>query len=278
MYSNAATKKARSGKRVEERKQKHKDEIQSLFQKVTIPDMQSSSTSESEDSDVFYAPPRKIPHQKETPASPASSKINLDANLTSWDRENLSVRQASASFIAAAKTLGVEPSKIAVSPSTVHRTRTKNREIIAKQLESEAFTNPPSLVLHWDGKLLPQASSKWDMEDQIAIVATGVEFEEILGIPTAKTGTGDEVTKTVLRETERLKLKEKIIGLSFDTTAANSGLVKGACIRIEKDLDRPLLWLACRHHIHEMKVVAGLLLDLKLLFLKNCRTNGKLWT
>ena len=148
--------------------------------------------------------------------------------------------------------MGVEPSQIAVSPSKAHRTRTKNREIIAKQLETEAFTNPPSLVLHWDGKLLPQASSKWNMEDRIAIVATGVKFEEILGIPTAKKGTGDEVAKTVLRETERLELKEKIIRLSFDTTAANSGFVRGACIRTEKDLDRPLLWLACKHHIHEI--------------------------
>ena len=45
--------------------------------------------------------------------------------------------------------------------------------------------------------------------------------------------------------------KAKIIGMSFDTTASNSGLIKGACVRIERELGRSVLWLACRYHVYE---------------------------
>lgn len=40
--------------------------------------------------------------------------------------------------------------------------------------------------------------------------------------------------------------------MSFDTTAANTGRVKGACILLEQKLQQNLLWLACRHHILEV--------------------------
>ncbi|KAG0715030.1 hypothetical protein GWK47_012872 [Chionoecetes opilio] len=40
--------------------------------------------------------------------------------------------------------------------------------------------------------------------------------------------------------------------MAFDTTAANTGMVQGACIRIESALEKPLVWLACRHHILEV--------------------------
>ena len=174
-------------------------------------------------------------------------------NLTSlWDREGLSVRQASASYIATAKSLGVDKSHLVISPSMVHRMRAKNRELYAKKFEETVFKDHPHLVLHWDGKLLPQAFNTWSVEERIALVFSGVDFEEILGVPVASDGTGQEVAKTVFTEVERLELRDRIIGLSFDTTAANSGMLKGACIHIESLLDRPLLWLACRHHVYEV--------------------------
>lgn len=39
------------------------------------------------------------------------------------------------------------------------------------------FREPPLLVLHRDGKLPPQATSKYVMEERIAVVATGEGFE-----------------------------------------------------------------------------------------------------
>ena len=43
-----------------------------------------------------------------------------------------------------------------------------------------------------------------------------------------------------------------MVGGCSEATASNSGLGKGAFIRIEKALGRPLLYFACRHHLLEL--------------------------
>jgi hypothetical protein len=40
--------------------------------------------------------------------------------------------------------------------------------------------------------------------------------------------------------------------MCFDTTASNTGRLKGACTILERILGRELLYLACRHHILEV--------------------------
>ena len=45
----------------------------------------------------------------------------------------------------------------------------------------------------------------------------------------------------------------------FDTASSNTGHKTAACITIQRELDVPLLWLVCRHHIGE--VVLGKVWD-----------------
>jgi hypothetical protein len=110
------------------------------------------------------------------------------------------------------------------------------------------------LVLHWDSKLLPTTATEnvKTLEDRIAVVVTGQDFEHLLGVPVAQKGTGKEMARVVIQELNRFGLRDHIIGLSFDTTASNTGLIQGACMMIEKEVERTLLWLACRHHTHEL--------------------------
>lgn len=42
--------------------------------------------------------------------------------------------------------------------------------------------------------------------------------------------------------------------MSYDTTSSNTGKNSGACTLLEKKIGRPLLGLACRHHMHELLV------------------------
>lgn len=241
--------KKEAAEKLENRKRKQKAEMDRLQEKVAPPQygMSSSSSSSEDEGGDFRAPKKKSPRQA------PMQKPSLNPELTSvWDREGLSVRQASSSYIATAKNLGHDVNQFAISPTTVHRSRARNREMLANQLEREAFKDPPPLVLHWDGKLLPKVTSKWALEDRIAVVATGQNFEEILGVPVAEDGTGQEVARTVFQQVERVGAREQIIGFSFDTTAANSGMLTGACIHLENLLGRPVLWLACRHHVLEV--------------------------
>ena len=45
-----------------------------------------------------------------------------------------------------------------------------------------------------------------------------------------------------------------MVGMSFDTTAANTGTHIGAGVLLEEMLQRSLIRLACRHHILELPV------------------------
>lgn len=47
-------------------------------------------------------------------------------------------------------------------------------------------------------------------------------------------------------------MEERVRGLCSATTAVNSELVNGACTLIVQKLDRPVLYLACRHHVYEL--------------------------
>ena len=42
--------------------------------------------------------------------------------------------------------------------------------------------------------------------------------------------------------------------MSFDTTATNTGAYSGACVKLEEELGRQLLYLACRHHCLELHI------------------------
>lgn len=247
----AVGKKAEKEKKAEMRRRKQAKDVDEMFEKV---DFESSSTvsSTSISDDDFHAGPspnktarRSAPSKKQNPITPALT--------TTWDRENLSSRQAAASFVATASALGHDVLGIATSASTVHRMRRKHRETEARHLEEEAFQSPPPLVLHWDGKLIPSMTSSRILEERIAVVLTGANFEELLGVPVSVDGTGKNVAAAVLKLLEpHEKIADMIIALSFDTTASNSGMINGACMTIEKALGRSLLWLACRHHIYEL--------------------------
>ena len=63
---------------------------------------------------------------------------------------------------------------------------------------------------------------------------------------------GHKTYLIVYKRLEDCRLVDKVLCLSFDKTASNTGLVKGACTRLEMAFGRPVLWCACHHHIYEL--------------------------
>src|SRR6218665_3376332 len=49
-------------------------------------------------------------------------------------------------------------------------------------------------------------------------------------------------------------MKDRIQFKCFDTTASNTDSKAGACSLLQHKLEKPLISLACRHHIHELVV------------------------
>jgi len=65
-------------------------------------------------------------------------------------------------------------------------------------------------------------------------------------------GTGRDTADAILQQLKSWQCESFVIGMFFDTTASNTGRHSGACQLVQNALNRNLLWLACRHHMHEI--------------------------
>src|SRR6218665_1995284 len=92
-------------------------------------------------------------------------------------------------------------------------------------------------------------------EDRVAIIVTSHEMEKLIAILKVGKGTGEEVAKAASASLLEWGISDKIVAMSFDTTAANTGRKNGACALLQQKLGEDFLCLGCHHHIHE--VVCG---------------------
>ena len=166
------------------------------------------------------------------------------------DRTKVTDREAPHLLAATADALGHDIQELPLSRSSIRRARMQYREEFATDLRSK-FTPSSALVVHWDGKLLPDITGKQKV-DRLPVIVSGVETEQLLGVPKITSGTGEAQAAAVVRCIDDWNVRDIIRGLCFDTTASNTGQYAGACSLIQKALDRELLHLACRHHIMEI--------------------------
>lgn len=59
------------------------------------------------------------------------------------------------------------------------------------------FNPEVPLVLHWDSKLLPSLADERTLENRVAVLVSGEDKEELLGVPEAKHGTGQALAESV---------------------------------------------------------------------------------
>ena len=170
------------------------------------------------------------------------------------DRLGLSIRERTMMTASVANALGVDISNTNISTSTAWLKGQRERLKLSATI-MENFLCPDLVVVHWDGKILTVKGNK--ESNRVAVYVSGVDgtgFRKLLGCPETKDGTGKaeaEVVKTLL---ESWGIEGQVCALVFDTTSSNTGIESGACKFLEDWLDTPLLWLACRHHMHELHV------------------------
>ena len=73
-------------------------------------------------------------------------------------------------------------------------------------------------------------------------------------MPVAKldSSSGKAQAKTVLDALHDRNLVDQAQIMCCDTTASNTGHLNGACVLLERKLERELLLFTCRHHIYEL--------------------------
>ena len=84
------------------------------------------------------------------------------------------------------------------------------------------------------------------------------EHVKLLGVAKYPLGsdqtTGNIIAGHVMTLLNKWGCKESIASMCFDTTSSNTGHVTAACVTIQQQLGRALLWCACRHHVGEVVI------------------------
>uniref|UniRef100_A0A2S2PCY9 Uncharacterized protein n=1 Tax=Schizaphis graminum TaxID=13262 RepID=A0A2S2PCY9_SCHGA len=211
------------------------------------------SQCSSSDNDELYVPSSKRLKKNNSP-----TKVNTLFNSTivtsrvasALDRTKVSDRNAMYVLSATLQSLGHNIQNFTLNRESIRQARREYREKIADEIKTSFVTTIP-LTVHWDGKLLPDLTSK-DKVDRLAVIVSGDGIMKLLGVPKIPNGTGEAQATAVFELLEEWNLIERIHFMSFDTTASNSGVKAGACVLLEKKIKRDLLSLACRHHILEL--------------------------
>jgi hypothetical protein len=77
---------------------------------------------------------------------------------------------------------------------------------------------------------------------------------KIIGIPSVADSTGISQKNAVIEMLDDWQLKQDVVALVFHTTARNTGIRNDCASFLEKDVNRPLPWLACRYHMCEVHI------------------------
>lgn len=232
--------------------------------KVQMPEEDDNESEEEEFDETEsgsseYSSADESEYVPETSTSKAvrTKKIRINpAVVSALDNAGLSNRNATSIVLTIAKFLGIDPSELVASSSSMERNRAKIRNEICAEIKRKFGENVDEkfIVLHWDGKILPKWSSVDGKSDRLAVVVTYGSESKILGAAELADGTA-QVEFNAIRDilTEWI-LERSIKAICCDTTSTNTGERKGVCQRLRQMYNGNILTLSCRHHIMELLV------------------------
>ncbi|KAL4144007.1 hypothetical protein QTP88_006252 [Uroleucon formosanum] len=186
----------------------------------------------------------------------------LTAKLAAaFDRCKISDRDAVHILIATAEALNKDVNELVINRTSIRRSCLCFRKERAENIRNKyKLSIDDSVTIHWDGNLLPSLIEKHNV-DRLPIVASCNGKEQLLGVPALDTGTGADQANAIFQTLEDWCITDNIQALCYDTTASNTGRIKGACILLEQLLQPNILYVPCRHHIYE--IVSRSVFDVK---------------
>jgi len=140
------------------------------------------------------------------------------------DSSKLSNYQATRVLAAAATAFGADVSKTNINVSSIRRRREDIRGSVAATIKDN-FKPDDVVTVHWDGNFVPALAGA-DKVDRIAVVATGITTNQLLGAPAIThvgKGKGKAIAGAVAKLLQDWDLVPNTRAMSFDTTNENSG-------------------------------------------------------
>ena len=155
-------------------------------------------------------------------------------------------------LIAAAVAFWLDTENLVINQFSCQRLKKICREARHSEIQQKFnLSDCQELVLHWDGKLLPDLTGV-QMIYRLAIIVTLICMEQLLGVPNSPTSSGDQQAMVVQQADDKWGITDKIQALCCDITESNTGLINRASINLEKSLNCDLLYFPCRHHNFEL--------------------------
>ena len=74
---------------------------------------------------------------------------------------------------------------------------------------------------------------------------------------------GAIIAKLTMKLMQEWQCSDRIVNMTFDTTASNTGHLTAARIAIQDELQRAVLWSGCLHHIGEV-ILSHVFADLQI--------------
>lgn len=228
----------------ESRCRKEAQRVEKEEETVVLLSTSSSEECSEDETDKFNSGPSL---RRKRPRNIVSLEV-----ASALDRAKVSNRSAAYVLAATAKSLGHNVADIALNRESIRSVRRKHRKQIAADIRAN-FHPSAALTVHWDSKLLPSLTSS-DRVDRLAVVVSGSGVMKLLGVPIIQNGTGEMQAQAVLETLQQWNLTERVQFMSFDTTASNTGNKNGCSTLLVQKMQRSLIGLPCRHHMHELIV------------------------
>ena len=188
--------------------------------------------------------------------TPKKTRIINQYVTAALDRAKVSDRMAAMIIAAVLQFAGQSLDSISFSTATVKRHRDICRDQLAEAISSHKLVGEARLVVQWDGKLMTDPDDSISKAVRLPVLVSVEKGDNLLRIPKLPNGKAETQVEVILKLLRENEYEQKIGAMCCDTTNVNTGANNGTCVRLEKELRRKLLWLACRHHIFELPLRA----------------------
>ncbi|KAK4871560.1 hypothetical protein RN001_015684 [Aquatica leii] len=215
--------------RIKKLRERESKNISALTEKVLLSSSSFSSCDETSASDLEVASesPQAKPPQKRTRKDIFNRQLASSLDVCKWsDRKATTV-------------------VFNVNRSSIRQYRLKNQKAVAESLKTE-FKHDLPLTIHWDEKLIEDVTGHKSV-DRLPILVSGHGINQLLAVPKLKRGTSTACASAVYEAINSWGLRDKVKCLCFDTTAVNTGLINGACVKLEKKMKKDLASLSPSH-------------------------------
>jgi hypothetical protein len=218
--------------------------------------LDEDASSGDEDEDHDYVPPAQKKMENITLTLPRKGILAGAAEVAA--RCKVSTRIATAMAAKFVKMGGGKLQDCTLSISSSHRHRQVCINESASKIKSNFKANLPQfLILHWDSKVI-KYEDRHETDNRLAVVASVPQEDQnhqFLAAPCIPDSTGHSQNRALIDVLQDWGIPAKvIIGMSWDTTASNTGVHRGSATLFEQELGHSILWLACRHHIGELHI------------------------